>query len=92
MQLVQRVSADPQAKEKSQERPGEDQGVDLGGNGRADDDVGQVPGGVGGMQERQEVARHAPGRGVEGGAFHGPKFMVVGPRPLSPRPGTAWSP
>ena len=72
MKLVERVGSDPDRQEERGEGGAETVGVEDGRGGGAQGDVAEVPGGVGRVQQRDEVAPPARRQGIEG-------------RPLQPR-------
>ncbi|HEY2318730.1 MAG TPA: hypothetical protein VGH67_10545 [Solirubrobacteraceae bacterium] len=72
MQLVEGMGADPDGQEEGGERRAETVGMDDRRRRRAQCDVAEMPGGIGRVQERDQVTPAARCQGVEG-------------RPLQPR-------
>ena len=81
VQLVERVRADADAEEEGAERGEQAVEVEFRRRGRAERDVAQMPGGVGRVKKRDEVAPSAGPQRVEGGPL---KLSFGGRRPSPP--------
>src|SRR5207248_8387554 len=84
VQLVESVRADAEAEEEGRHRQREPCSLDVRGEGRADDDVAQVPGRVRQVEQRHVVAPAAGSERVEGGTClaHArlPQITIAPPR------------